>query len=97
TELRQLPVRYVYGPVWSPDGSKLAFVGRHRNFVVNADGTDLKRLPGCWCGGDVYPGFAQRLSWSPDGSMIAYSGGTGPPAQYAKRAGIFVEKLDGSA
>jgi Tol biopolymer transport system component len=64
-------------PVWSPDGSHLAFVTRHANEVVRADGRGLRRLPGCVCTA-VYPGFAQRLSWSPDGTQIAYSGGVGP-------------------
>ncbi len=44
---------------------------------MNADGRAFHRLPGCTCT-DVYPGFAQRLSWSPDGTQLAYSGGVGP-------------------
>ena len=94
TARRRLPVRFAYGPVWSPDGSKLAFVSRQANYVVSADGTSLKRLPGCRCA-KVWPGFMQRLTWSPDGSMIAYAGGTGPGRQ--PESGIYVEKLDGSA
>jgi Tol biopolymer transport system component len=96
TGLRHLPAQgYVYGPVWSPDASKLAFTGGNSNYVINADGTGLKQLPGRVCK-EAWPGFAQRLSWSPDGSMIAYSGGTGP-ASCSRIAGIYVEKLDGSA
>jgi Tol biopolymer transport system component len=86
---------YVYDPVWSPDGSKLAVAGRFANYVINADGTGLTQLPGRVCK-QVWPGFWQRLSWSPDGSMIAYSAGTGP-ASCTKLSGIYVEKLDGSA
>lgn len=86
---------YVYGPVWSPDGSKLAFAGRFSNYVVNADGTGLKRLPAHLCK-QLWPGFAQRLTWSPDSSMLAFAGGTGP-ASCNKLAGIYVERLDGSA
>jgi Tol biopolymer transport system component len=67
-----------FSPVWSPDGSHLAFVTRHANAVVNAFGREFRRLPGCTCSGDIYPGFAQRLSWSPDGREVAYSGGVGP-------------------
>jgi len=94
TGRKRLPVRFAYGPAWSPDGSKLAFVSRRANYVVNADGTGLKKLPGCRCA-NVWPGFTQSLTWSPDGSMIAYAGGTGPGRQ--PESGIYVEKLDGSA
>ncbi len=55
----------------------------------------MKRLPGCACPPSTWPGFAQRLAWSPDESMIAYSGGTGPDPYPS--AGIYVEKVDGSA
>ena len=96
TALRELKFpRYVYGPAWSPDGSKLAVVGRATHYVINVDGTGLRRLPGRLCK-QVADGFSQRLSWSPDGSMIAYSAGTGP-ASCTKLSGIYVEKLDGSA
>ncbi|MDX6570780.1 MAG: eukaryotic-like serine/threonine-protein kinase [Gaiellales bacterium] len=67
-----------FSPVWSPDGSHLALVTRHGNAVVNADGRRFRRLPGCTCTRDIYPGFNQRLSWSPDGAEVAYSGGVGP-------------------
>jgi TolB protein len=61
-------------PVWSPDGSKIAFdrvvfargaaVGQIHVFVVNADGTGLRDVVGkAGLGG---------LSWSPDGRRLAY-------------------------
>ena len=64
-------------PVWSPDGSKIAFcvLGDANSFIVvmNADGTDRKRLPEEALHeaqvGNLYP------VWSPDGSKIAYSAG----------------------
>ena len=68
--------------------------GRNLNYVINTDGTGLTRLPGRVCK-HTWPGFAQRLSWSPDGSMISYSGGTGP-ADCTKTSGIYIRKLDGS-
>jgi Tol biopolymer transport system component len=67
-----------FAPVWSPDGSHLALVTRHGNAVVAADGRGFRHLPGCTCTGDIYPGFSQRLSWSPDSEEVAYSGGIGP-------------------
>ena len=64
-------------PVWSPDGSKIAFcvLGDANSFIVvmNSDGSDRKRLSeearDEVRGGNVYP------AWSPDGSKIAYSAG----------------------
>ncbi len=57
-------------PVWSPDGSQIAFVadsdGDFDIFVMNADGTNQRRLSE----NDVGD-FAPR--WSPDGSRIAFS------------------------
>ncbi|MBI1280467.1 MAG: DUF5050 domain-containing protein [Anaerolineaceae bacterium] len=51
-----------YSPVWSPDGTRLAFGSRYRGvFVMNVDGSDLRRLG---------PGGAPM--WSPDGGKIAF-------------------------
>ena len=66
--------------IWSPDRTRLAFGARdpstHQGalYVAAADGSSLDRIdvgePGtcgdCWAGVD-------RLTWSPDGSTIAYS------------------------
>ena len=54
-------------PAWSPDGRQIAF-SSHRNhrggiFLMNADGSDVKRLTD---GGEESP------SWSPDGQRIAF-------------------------
>ena len=48
---------------WSPDGSRLAFNGNDRLYVVNADGSDPTVLS------DLIVG---DLAWSPDGSRIAF-------------------------
>ena len=62
-------------PVWSPDGKRIAFVrlnitarprGRHAIFVVNADGSRLKRLTPWSLGGRDHP------DWSPDGRAILF-------------------------
>lgn len=55
-------------PVWSPDGSRLAFDrsypdDRQEVWVANADGTDAQRL--------AEDGFGPI--WSPDGTRVAYS------------------------
>jgi Tol biopolymer transport system component len=56
-----------HGPVWSPDGRKIAFSGDPSGiFVVNADGSGKRML--AHGGGPV---------WSPDGRKIAYSGDPG--------------------
>jgi tricorn protease len=58
----------LYRPVWSPDGSKIAFGDSEaRIFVVDANGGN-KRLV------DDDGGFAQHdFAWSPDSGWLAYS------------------------
>jgi len=57
-------------PVWSPDGSRIAFVsGRDHNweiYVMNADGTNCRRLTDNPLD-DLWP------AWSPDGETIAFA------------------------
>jgi Tol biopolymer transport system component len=57
-------------PVFSPDGSRIAFVGRdHQIVIVNIDGT----RPMHYLSGRSYP---QALAWSPDGTKIAFLSGS---------------------
>jgi len=66
-----------YNPVWSPDGSRLAFVRAERGngslYVANRDGTGLRRVlrVGPLAGGDK----SDSPSWSPDGQRLAYGNG----------------------
>jgi len=84
---RQVPVTDFYpeatalGAAWSPDGTQVAFHNGTSLMVVNADGSDLRALPG--------PGGSDP-AWSPDGRRIAFtrSDGSGPD--------IYVMNLDGS-
>jgi Tol biopolymer transport system component len=56
-------------PKWSPDGTRLLFVGRSREareselWVVSADGSDVESLPGTV--------GVLAADWSPDGQRIA--------------------------
>jgi dipeptidyl aminopeptidase/acylaminoacyl peptidase len=63
------------GADWSPDGSRVVFAamkpgGRFLSaaFVVNADGTGLRQITPSGIG-------ALSAQWSPNGAMIAFSGG----------------------
>jgi Tol biopolymer transport system component len=83
----------VEGPAWSPDGRRIAFdVYKETNnldqpqwnqiYVINIDGSGLRRLRSVWQ--DTDP------AWSPDGRKIAFSSYTGSPSQ------IYVMNVDGS-
>jgi Tol biopolymer transport system component len=74
-------------PAWSPDGLRIAYMvylesqGRtYQLWTVNPDGTNSRQL--------VAQGGSGGLSWSPDGSMLAFDSGPG--------SGIYVVHADGS-
>jgi Tol biopolymer transport system component len=78
---------------WSPNGKQVAFEkevepGNVEVFVMNADGTDVRRLTDS-PGPDVWP------DWFPDGRRIAFTSfRSGPPNIYAMNAdGSGVEAL----
>ena len=53
-----------YGPVWSPDGHRIAFISDSIR-LVNPDGTSERRV--------LDDADTSTLSWSPDGSMLAFT------------------------
>jgi Tol biopolymer transport system component len=84
-----------YDPVWSPDGTKIAFYGYPRGavrgganydvYVMNADGSGVTNLTTSPT--DVASWFSQLdPKWSPDGTKIAYDGDDG----------LYVMNADGS-
>ena len=74
-------------PAWSPDGTQLAFTsnrdGNPELYVMNADGTDVRRLTN-------HPDIDTTPTWSPQGRQIAFtSDRTGAPQ-------IYVVDIDGT-
>jgi hypothetical protein len=62
-------------PRWSPDSQRIAFAniaisqpGGGTIYVVNADGTDMRRLAS-------YTGYYDDLAWSTDGTLLYYTSG----------------------
>jgi len=81
---------------WSPDGSRLAFVGCEGDpcqpvvFVVNGDGSGLREVAR---GQGGFSGFQWwSNSWSPDSTRLVFADCQGDPCQWA----LFVASADGS-
>jgi TolB protein len=70
-----------HGPVWSPDGATIAYRNKGDQ-VMRADGTRVRRWRACWCG----------ISFSPDGSRLAYPGGR----VHHSSGALFLASSDGS-
>ena len=77
-------------PVWSPDGTKIAFVSDKNTslpiniYVMNADGSNVVRLIEDVVN-DIDP------AWSPDGTKIAFASSQGEPIQ-----SIYTVNADGT-
>jgi Tol biopolymer transport system component len=77
----------VQTPVWSPDGRRIAYLGRHDGtkelYVVNADGSGQRRLAR-----DAT--FFATPAWSPDGRTLAFE------AERDGTIGVYSVNADGS-
>jgi TolB protein len=106
SELAKISTRpfFDFSPAWSPDGKKIAFSGFTFSgltlprlirgdadiYVINADGSSLKRITESPAG-DSWP------SWSPDGKKIAFvrQRGEGGPSTVCKSC-IYKIRVDGT-
>lgn len=75
TGLRRLTFNNLFerAPVWSPDGTKIAFAGRGPDgnfdiYTIKADGSDLRRLT-------TDPARDDDPAWTADGRQIVYDRG----------------------
>ena len=90
--LTRTPDANEWGPVWSPDGRRIAYSsdegGMPQIFVMDADGSNARRLSDTW---GEYP------AWSPDGSRIAFASHVGGSTLFGEPDyDVFVMGLDGS-
>ena len=63
------PWTFNWGPNWSPDGTTISYISENSTYVMNRDGTDIRKVSqrtytdhnGAW--------------WNPDGSALIFSAG----------------------
>ncbi len=84
-------------PVWSPDGTRIAFRGYHASTnsveVIDAGGGSRTTLWTSGAGRDPYCAEHDDLAWAPDGQSVVFAAhGTCPG-----RPELFVVPADGSA
>jgi Tol biopolymer transport system component len=68
TQLTNHPGKLKESPVWSPDGTKIAYaVDRTDIYVINADGSNPVNITDSSPSDHLFP------CWSPDGSKIGFT------------------------
>lgn len=65
SEPRRVTDRTAHDPSWSPDGRTIVFTGYRDLWLVNGDGTGVKRLANIL-------GEEAEAAWSPDSTLIAF-------------------------
>jgi TolB protein len=97
---KKLPRNVPLAGSWSPDGQRVAFVPlahspadvrdptKHGLWVMNADGSDVRRVAPKATSGDP--------AWSPDGRQIAFRRFDGRLFESAGNSDLFVVNADGS-
>jgi uncharacterized repeat protein (TIGR01451 family) len=70
-------------PVWSRDGSKIAFIGAGGIWVMNPDGSGKTQV--------TNSSSDQTPTWSPDGTRIAFGG-----IRNGSNFGVYVVNVDGT-
>jgi Tol biopolymer transport system component len=76
-ETTSVPFSNLAGPQWSPDGSQIVFtlhppesLDLGRAYIVNVDGTGLRRLSTFESQGAIVD--EEHVTWSPDGTRVAF-------------------------
>lgn len=87
---------YEVGPVWSPDGARIAFTrvnyrsaDDYEIYVMNADGSNRTRLTN-----NTFIDYVS--SWSPDGTRLAFGSNRDTPQTGIYRFQLYTMNVDGS-